>query len=447
MSKAAKQCILILIIVLVLSLGFAAFSFMQKKKLESANARLQTSLQESEDREKQGIVQSAALKKAVDQVTTERNVLQSQVEEAKKQVDDFSSKINALTLEQDQGKQRVELAEKNRKEASEKQEALNQQIEELNKQIAVYKENVKTTTSDGSQNGVAQVMDPSLFEIPKDIPPGTDDYWAAVLKVKAALEMKLNNLSQELLKRSEEIIGLKQKNTNLQMQMDNLQHDKDAVDREIKYRSGMINSLAMELAQTKNDKRFSANQMSQLSEENTQLRQKIKELVDVKAGLENSMLHLNQERNEMANKLGESQGLVQNKIDEIWQAKENLERTFKKSSNHKKASPQTSSADKKETELQPIVVSNSQNNFSGQKSEIADQRPGFNGRVLSINEDNNFLIVSIGQKSGLRAGDMLSVYHDAQYIGRVEVIQVRNDIAAVDLKDQWMKVQVGDTVR
>ena len=57
------------------------------------------------------------------------------------------------------------------------------------------------------------------------------------------------------------------------------------------------------------------------------------------------------------------------------------------------------------------------------------------------------MIVDLGEKSGVRLGDSLSVYRDSKYIARLEVIQVRGDISAADLKDQWSKVKVGDIIR
>ena len=74
-------------------------------------------------------------------------------------------------------------------------------------------------------------------------------------------------------------------------------------------------------------------------------------------------------------------------------------------------------------------------------------KPGFEGKVMSINEQNNFVIVDIGEKRGLRVGDTLGVYRGVDYIARLEVLQVRPDIAAADLKEQSMQVQVGDVVR
>ncbi len=67
--------------------------------------------------------------------------------------------------------------------------------------------------------------------------------------------------------------------------------------------------------------------------------------------------------------------------------------------------------------------------------------------MISVNESNNFVIVDIGENIGVRLGDSLSVYRDSKYIARLEVIQVRKDIAAADLKDQWSMVKVGDIIR
>ncbi len=66
---------------------------------------------------------------------------------------------------------------------------------------------------------------------------------------------------------------------------------------------------------------------------------------------------------------------------------------------------------------------------------------------LAIESDGNFVIVDIGENSGIHLGDNLSVYRDSKYIARLEVIQVREDISAADLKDQWSKIKVGDVIR
>ena len=62
-------------------------------------------------------------------------------------------------------------------------------------------------------------------------------------------------------------------------------------------------------------------------------------------------------------------------------------------------------------------------------------------------QENNFIIVDIGKSQGIRLGDVLGVYRQGKYIARLEVIQVRSDISAADIKDQWSKVKVGDSIK
>ena len=126
----------------------------------------------------------------------------------------------------------------------------------------------------------------------------------------------------------------------------------------------------------------------------------------------------------------QTESVIRNKIDEIWQIKESLDQTFQGLSYTKNV------------ELSPIVVTS--NTMAG--STV----PGtslLNGTVVSINDDNNFVIVDLGQKSGINLGDNLSVYRNSKYIARLEVIQVRKGISAADIKDQWSRIAIGDIVR
>jgi hypothetical protein len=66
---------------------------------------------------------------------------------------------------------------------------------------------------------------------------------------------------------------------------------------------------------------------------------------------------------------------------------------------------------------------------------------------VSINKENNFVIIDLGQNSGVNIGDRLSVYRGDTYVGELEIIQVRTDISAADIKKQSMPIQAGDSVR
>ena len=85
-------------------------------------------------------------------------------------------------------------------------------------------------------------------------------------------------------------------------------------------------------------------------------------------------------------------------------------------------------------ELSPIIVD--QDQLSGDVSEPQPIETGVNGNVISVNDENNFVIVNLGQDTGLQLGDKLNVYRGAEYIAGLEIIQVRKDIAAADIKKQ-----------
>jgi myosin heavy subunit len=72
----------------------------------------------------------------------------------------------------------------------------------------------------------------------------------------------------------------------------------------------------------------------------------------------------------------------------------------------------------------------------------------FEGMVLVVNKDYNFVVLNMGSKDGVRIGDVFSIYHSNKYIGDVKVDKVHDSMAAagflsVDLKD---KVSEGDKV-
>ncbi len=56
-------------------------------------------------------------------------------------------------------------------------------------------------------------------------------------------------------------------------------------------------------------------------------------------------------------------------------------------------------------------------------------------------------VVDAGENIGLRLGDKISVFRDADYVASLEIIQLRKDISAADIKEQRSPIQVGDSVR
>jgi hypothetical protein len=95
-----------------------------------------------------------------------------------------------------------------------------------------------------------------------------------------------------------------------------------------------------------------------------------------------------------------------------------------------------------ETQAAPAVAVASAPAASGGSGTKTD------GSVISINQSNNFVIVDLGQEnSSVSIGAPLKVYRGSNEIATLEVIQVRRDICAADIKDKTSDLQVGDVVK
>jgi SMC interacting uncharacterized protein involved in chromosome segregation len=254
------------------------------------------------------------------------------------------------------------------------------------------------------------------------------------LKAKAALEVEMEKLKEQLSNSSIEIVELKQKNADLEIRIDAFTQEKDELTRAIQTKEDMINKITLELTRARNDGKVNFDHMAKIADENKELRTQIKQLVATKSALEKTIVRVSQDKTKVEKQLMETEAVIQGKIDEIWGIKESLDNTMKRVS---ETSPVTS-----DVELSPIVVSS-----DGPSAPRAMANPGFDGSVVSVNEENNFVIVNFGENKGLRLGDSLSAYRDSRFIARLEVIQVRKDIAAADIKEQWSQVQVGDIIR
>lgn len=55
------------------------------------------------------------------------------------------------------------------------------------------------------------------------------------------------------------------------------------------------------------------------------------------------------------------------------------------------------------------------------------------GRILSVDAETEFVIVSLGQMDGVEIGDILSVYRGESYVGDLRITRLQPEMAAADL--------------
>jgi len=155
-----------------------------------------------------------------------------------------------------------------------------------------------------------------------------EEFWANLLKQKASLEIDITKLKDELSAKSIEIVELKQKNEELGLQV--------ARSRTTKKGSRPRSSISR-IWSTVFPSSWRGPRMTKIHQrpgreiecENENLRQQMKQLVSVKNALEKSIVRLSQEKDKVEGKLGKTETLIQSKIDEIWEIKDDLDRSIR----------------------------------------------------------------------------------------------------------------------
>jgi len=68
-----------------------------------------------------------------------------------------------------------------------------------------------------------------------------------------------------------------------------------------------------------------------------------------------------------------------------------------------------------------------------EEEKVAVFESTLNGRILSVDTETEFVIVSLGEKDGLDVGNILSVYHNENYVGDIKITRLQSEMSAADL--------------
>jgi chromosome segregation ATPase len=81
------------------------------------------------------------------------------------------------------------------------------------------------------------------------------------------------------------------------------------------------------------------------------------------------------------------------------------------------------------------------------KSKEAARPAAVEGKVLVVNKEYNFAVISLGSKDGVAVGNEFSVFHGGQYIGDVKVEKVHDSMSAAGfISADKTKITEGDKV-
>ncbi len=355
---------------------------------------------------------------------TELNKQLASLRQAKKKLDvevgDLKAKYDALTQEHESLKSKFDLVTKERA-------TLVERVTELASEKKSLEEEVVQLKASGGGSGIA-------YPVPTDTP--TDDaYWANVLREKAALEIEVKNMGSQLDDAKLKLATAMDEGRKIDLQLKTVLDGGRDMERKLVYNEKLARTLSEDLVREKRDKKTLQTQIDSLRQENFELKSRLMAIGDKKTSLEGKLVDLQQEREILAKRLAELDAVLQERVDQIIEVKNDLKAA-------RTEAKKVSTRDSRVVQLEPIVVKATEGMPSRRGAPVS-------GQILAINDENNFAIVDVGEQDGVAVGQTLSVTREGMKIGTLEVIQTRQEIAAADIKNvqAGTKLRIGDSVR
>lgn len=352
-----------------------------------------------------------------DDAKKENVSLGAKLEKLEKSLRDYENKISALSKE-------IEAVTRQKLDAEKRLEVANRDKDALIERLKSRQFEVAAITQEAAKPAA---------------PVDTDAYWAGILKAKTDLELQLGSLRSELKSAQINNEQLQRQKNALELDINNLKNDSEDFRRQLVYSQKLMDGISQELVREKNDKRQIDTGSKSLRSENKALLRQVKILTERKSDLEKKLEELRGEKEEVSRKFSDMQAMLTRKASEAADLNEKID-SIKEGA---QGSSQENSAPAEETvELPPIIVRPAQGEASLRKKPAEGA-----GKIIAVNKEANFVVIDLGQDSGIEVGDALSVSRNAEPIANLEVIQTRRNIAACDIKKETSPVRIGDIVR
>ena len=349
----------------------------------------------------------------------ERGALQASLEEKGQQLSKMDARIRAMENEKVSLSREIENLGRENQELQKRYELASKAKDELAEKLKAAQRQ-------------AFPLSPAAQPAP-EVTPGTDAYWAGILKAKTDLEMQLVTVRNEL--RSLQIGNeqLQREKAATELDVSNLRREREDLRRQLEYNKKMMDSIAKELVREKNDKMQIGDSLKAMQGDNLMLTRQLKALNAHKINLEKKVQDIQEKKGSFERRLGEMEVMLTDRLSQINSLKEQIEGI-------RQGKPAEAQQPRKDSvELPSIVVRPS--------AEATAAAVKAEGRVVALRKEHNFLITDLGEEAGIKVGNVLQVFRDGAPIAAVEVIQVRKGLAAADIKKSTGEIKIGDTVR
>ena len=185
------------------------------------------------------------------------------------------------------------------------------------------------------------------------------------------------------------------------------------------------------------------------------LSDEVGKLRDENITLKRELIMANKNKIQLQNKLKDTikkEGNLQKTVEEVKNVLKEKKMMFSELENQLTEAVGSSAASSASSsgpiELPPIVV---KPNASGNNKSVATTSSAagaLKGEVLAVNKNDNFVIIDLGENSGVKPGFKFDVVRSGTAIGNIEVIETRKEISAADIKNisKGYTIHEGDTV-
>jgi len=256
----------------------------------------------------------------------------------------------------------------------------------------------------------------------------SEDHWADFVQSRASLEAKFDVLSKTLFEEKNKMAKLNRENKKISIQIDQVTKEKDRLLEEIKFKERTLRIVSMDLVAEREERGSAVDEVRKLRKENVGLKRELimanKDLMKLQDTLEEAVF----KRDELEGKIVDADNILKEKFMAFEELQEQFEQVIE-------GGKKVVSGESASVELPPIVIKPS---ASGLK--------GLQGEIIAVNQEEKFVVIDMGESSGLRPGVLLKIMRGDKEVGTAEVIETRKEISAADIKEVvgGYTVQEGD---
>lgn len=355
------------------------------------------------------------LKKDNEQLTQDKTVLVEENNELK-------YKSNKLERQAQEAQQKLEAVQARLTSLEQERAAQEAKISELIEERDALIEKVKETAST-KVTAARFEADSTGMDVP-------EEHWADFVKKKAFLEVEVDKLNEQLLDAKNRIASLDKENKELSIKIDQLTKEKERLDDEIKFKERTLRVMSMDLVSEREQRSAAVTELTKLRNENVSLKRELVLANKEQMSLQESLKGAIDKKIALENRISEAENILKEKSLALGDLQDQLKKAIV-------GGKRVTAAESASVELPPIVV---KPNAPGLK--------GLRGEIIAVNREEKFVVIDLGEGSGLRPGVLLKAMRGDREIATLEVIETRKEISAADIKEVVgnFTVQEGDIV-